>query len=269
MTRKFRSNRMDSFWENWKKSKNGCFLVVFWLFSAMFLTSQGYDFVANAQIEFQYGVKWLENFVRIEWTVFEKIEKSPKMAVFCRFLAIFGYVSHIPVIRFCCQCTNRIPIWRKMTRKFRSNRMDSFWENWKKSKNGCFLVVFWLFSAMFLTSQSYDFIANAQIEFQYGVKWLENFVRIEWTVFEKIEKSPKMAVFWSFSGYFRLCFSHPSHTILMSLRTQEHLSVYNDCANLYWSHMDSFWEIRIFHWKVGRKKRPDCISLQFFPTPEK
>ena len=42
----------------------------------------------------------VENFVRIVWTVFEKIEKSQKMAVFGHFWAYFGYVSHIPVIGF-------------------------------------------------------------------------------------------------------------------------------------------------------------------------
>ena len=31
----------------------------------------------------------VENFVRIVWTVFAKIEKSPKMAVFGLFLAMF------------------------------------------------------------------------------------------------------------------------------------------------------------------------------------
>ena len=34
----------------------------------------------------------LENFVRIVWTVFEKIEKSRKMAIFGRILAIFGLI---------------------------------------------------------------------------------------------------------------------------------------------------------------------------------
>ena len=39
--------------------------------------------------------------------------------------------------------------------------MDSFWENRKKSKNRCFLVIFGLILAMFLTSQPYDFNAIA------------------------------------------------------------------------------------------------------------
>ena len=34
----------------------------------------------------------VKNFVRIVWTVFEKIEKSRKMAVFGRILAIFGLI---------------------------------------------------------------------------------------------------------------------------------------------------------------------------------
>ena len=44
---------------------------------------------------------------------------------------------------------------------------------------------------------------------------VENFVRIVWTVFEKIENS-KNGCFWAYFG----CFSHRSHTILMPLRTE-------------------------------------------------
>ena len=49
----------------------------------------------------------VENFVRIVWTVFKKIDKSPKIAFFGHFRANFGYVSHIPVIRFRYHCTLR------------------------------------------------------------------------------------------------------------------------------------------------------------------
>ena len=42
--------------------------------------------------------------------------------------------------------------------------MDSFWENRKKLKNGCFLAIFGLILAMFLTSQPYDFDAFAHAE---------------------------------------------------------------------------------------------------------
>ena len=48
-------------------------------------------------------------------------------------------------------------------RNFRSNRMDSFLRKSKKSKNGCFLAIFGLILAMFLTSQPYDFDAIAHI----------------------------------------------------------------------------------------------------------
>ena len=48
---------------------------------------------------------------------------------------------------------------------------------------------------------------------------VENLLRIVWTVFEKIEKSRKTAIFGHFWANFG-CFSHPSHTILMPLRTQ-------------------------------------------------
>ena len=50
--------------------------------------------------------------------------------------------------------------------------MDSFWENWKKSKIGCFLVIFGLILAMFLTTQSYDFNAIAHAWAPLGVEWL-------------------------------------------------------------------------------------------------
>ena len=64
------------------------------------------------------------------------------------------------------------------------------------------------------------------------------FVRIVWTVFEKIEKSTKWS---SFCDHFRTkfgCFSDSSHPISMSLRTQN-LWVSNDCANFY-NRMDRF-----------------------------
>ena len=61
----------------------------------------------------------VENFVRIVWTVFEKFEKSRKMAVFWPFWANSVYVSHIPAMRFWCICTRRGPFGIRMTvRKF-------------------------------------------------------------------------------------------------------------------------------------------------------
>ena len=48
---------------------------------------------------------------------------------------------------------------------------------------------------------------------------VQNFIRIVWTVFEKIEKVEKSLFFGHFWANFG-CFSHPNHTILMPLRTQ-------------------------------------------------
>ena len=48
-------------------------------------------------------------------------------------------------------------------RNFRSNRMNSFSKNQTKSKNGCFLAIFGLIQALFLTSQSYEFNGIAHI----------------------------------------------------------------------------------------------------------
>ena len=50
--------------------------------------------------------------------------------------------------------------------------MDSFWENRKKSKNGCFLAIFGLILAIFLTSQPYDFDAIAHAGAPLGVEGL-------------------------------------------------------------------------------------------------
>ena len=83
---------------------------------------------------------WLA-FVRIVWTVCEKLEK---WLFFGPFWAKFGCVSHILAIRFWCHCTYRTLIWCRIT--------------------------------------------------------VDNFVWIVWTVFEKSEKSRKMAVFWPFLG---------------------------------------------------------------------
>ena len=48
---------------------------------------------------------------------------------------------------------------------------------------------------------------------------VENFVRIVCTVFAKIEKGKKW-LFFAIFGLIWRCFSHPSHTILLRLRTQ-------------------------------------------------
>ena len=50
--------------------------------------------------------------------------------------------------------------------------MDSFCENQKKSKDGCFLAIFGIILAMFLTSQPYDFNAIADKGLQYSVERL-------------------------------------------------------------------------------------------------
>ena len=40
---------------------------------------------------------------------------------------------------------------------------------------------------MFLTFQSYDFDAFAHTGAPLGVEWLQNFIKIVWTVFDKFE----------------------------------------------------------------------------------
>ena len=68
---------MDSFWENRKKSKNGCFLAIFGLILAMFLTSRPYDFDAFAHAEAPLGVEWL---CRISWKSYGQFLRNLKFS---------------------------------------------------------------------------------------------------------------------------------------------------------------------------------------------
>ena len=80
---------------------------------------------------------------------------------------------------------------------------------------------------------------------------VENFVRIVRIVFEKIEKSRKMA------------FSHSSHTILMPLRMQGpsgcRMTVQN-FIKIVWTVFEKF--------KRRKKTKNDTSSRKFFPTPK-
>ena len=129
-------------------------------------------------------------FLRIVWTVLAKVKKSRKMAVFGHFWVNLGYVSHIPAIRIWWNYTQRTITWCRMTTKFHSNRMDSFWENRKKSKNRCFLAIFGLILAMFLTSQPYDFDAFAHAGAPLGVEWLCN---ISWKSYGQFLRNLKFS----------------------------------------------------------------------------
>ena len=68
---------MDSFWENRKKSKNGCFLAIFGLILAMFLTSQPYDFDAFAHAGAPLGVEWL---CKISWKSYGQFLRNSKFS---------------------------------------------------------------------------------------------------------------------------------------------------------------------------------------------
>ena len=68
---------MDSFWENRKKSKNGCFLATFGLILAMFLTSMPYDFDAFAHAGAPLGEKWL---CKISWKSYGQFLRNLKFS---------------------------------------------------------------------------------------------------------------------------------------------------------------------------------------------
>ena len=91
---------MDSFCENQKKSENGCFLGIFGLILAMFLTSQPCEF---NEIAHEGPFNSLEGLYKISFESYEqflrKPKKSQKTTVFGHFWVNFGYVSHIPAMR--------------------------------------------------------------------------------------------------------------------------------------------------------------------------
>ena len=68
---------MDSFWENRKKSKNGCFLAIFGLILAMFLTSRPYDFDAFAHAGAPLGEEWL---CKISWKSYGQFLRNLKFS---------------------------------------------------------------------------------------------------------------------------------------------------------------------------------------------
>ena len=77
----------------------------------------------------------------------------------------------------------------------------------------------WLFFGqfrLFLESQPCDINVIAQIGPPLSVKWLSKFS------FESLRQFLKKIVTvynWLFLGQFRLCFSNPSHTMLLTLHT--------------------------------------------------
>ena len=77
----------------------------------------------------------------------------------------------------------------------------------------------WLFFGqfrLFLESQLYDINVIAHIGPPYNLKWLSKFS------FKSLRQFLKKIVTvhnWMFLGQFRLCFSNPSHTMLLTLHT--------------------------------------------------
>ena len=115
MTEKLRSNRTNSFCENQKNSKNGCFLAIFGLILIV-----SHIPVIRFRCHCTYRTLiWcrmtVKNFVRIVWTVFAKIKEKSKNGCFLPIFGLILVVSHIPGIRFRCHCTYRTLIWCRMT----------------------------------------------------------------------------------------------------------------------------------------------------------
>ena len=132
----------------------------------------------------------VENFVRIVWTVFAKIEKSRKMAFF---LAIFGLILAMfltPQQYEFDEIAHKGPYYgvENDCRKFRSNRMDSFCENRKMSKNGCFLGHFWANFGYVSHIPVTWFWCHCAHRGPFGCRMtVQNFMKILWKVFENFE----------------------------------------------------------------------------------
>ena len=100
MTRKFRSNRMDSCCKNQKKSKNGCFLAIFGTILALLLTSQQYEFDGITHKGPYNSVEGLYKISFESYGLFlRKSKKVEKRLFFGHFWVNFGYVSYIPAMR--------------------------------------------------------------------------------------------------------------------------------------------------------------------------
>ena len=91
---------MDSFCENQKKSKNGCFLGIFGLILAMFLTSQPCEFNEIAREGPYNSVEGLYKILFESYRQFlRKSKKVEKRLFFGHFWVNFGYASYIPAMR--------------------------------------------------------------------------------------------------------------------------------------------------------------------------
>ena len=136
----------------------------------------------------------VEFFVRLVWSFCKNQKKVEKRLFYGHFWVNFGCFSHNRAIRFWCHCTYRTLIWCRMAAENFVRIVWSFRENQKMS----FLAIFGLILAVshipairFWCHCTYRTLIWCRMT-------VENFVRIVWTVFEKIEKSRKMAVFGHF-----------------------------------------------------------------------
>ena len=127
------------------------------------------------------------------WSMFECHVRffASKILTWAVAVTNYGYVSHIPAIRFWCHCTYRTLIWCKIiVENFVRIAWTVFEKKRKKSKNGCFLAIFGLILAMFLTSQPYDFDAFAHAGAPLGVEWL---CKISWKSFGQCLRNLKFS----------------------------------------------------------------------------
>ena len=117
-----------------------------------------------------------------------KSKKVEKWVFFGHFWANFGYVSHIPAIRFWCHCTYRTLIWCKITVE---NFVRIVWTVFEKSEKNRKMAVFGHFWANFgyvSHIQAIRFWCLCTRRGPFGCRMtVQNFVKIVWTVFEKFE----------------------------------------------------------------------------------
>ena len=81
--------------------------------------------------------------------------------------------------------------WCRMTVERFVRILWRVFEKIKKMEKWLFLDIFGLISAIFLTSQSYEFVAFAHAGTAMDRMTVQNFMKIVWTVFEKFEFSLK------------------------------------------------------------------------------
>ena len=133
---------MNSFSENRKKSKNGCFLAIFGLILAMFLTSRPYNFDAFAHAGAPLGVEWL---CKISWKSYGQFLRNLKFSWKGREKKKDAGVRPIPVGNMLCRICSKCELLRDWptTNWFPSYAVRLRDKSWSRNRSTLFSKSHW------------------------------------------------------------------------------------------------------------------------------